>query len=258
MTGSIEWSYQYNGGLRRECQAATRSEAEEIVRDFEDDDSGKWADVTLTWRTAAVPAGPWTEYRAGDKAGGTLAGDASPEVIADILGLAARVIPPEVIATWTPAERERAAGWASAENFSADGNLAQRVPEPPFLARAAEICASPTLAQLAVEAWTARLTHLEGGEHPGAELHYEHGITMMTARDAITGLLVLLRDRQPSPAGFDGRLTVIPDSGNVRLHCTGHSPEAAAWHIGYHPSLDVVVEQARAHVRAEHGNGQPS
>ena len=54
---------------------------------------------------------------------------------------------------------------------------------------------------------------------------------------------------------FGDRFTVIPDSGEVELHCTSHSPMARTWKVGYHPSLDVLVEQARAHNAAEHGEG---
>lgn len=51
---------------------------------------------------------------------------------------------------------------------------------------------------------------------------------------------------------FGDRFTVIPDSGVIELHCGSHSPEARTWKVGYHPSLDVLVEQARAHNAAEH------
>lgn len=57
---------------------------------------------------------------------------------------------------------------------------------------------------------------------------------------------------EPDDAEFGHRFTVIPDSGEVELHCAAHSPEARTWKVGYHPSLDVLVEQARAHNAAEH------
>jgi hypothetical protein len=52
---------------------------------------------------------------------------------------------------------------------------------------------------------------------------------------------------------FGHRFTVIPDSGVVELHCGTHNPPAV-WGVGYHPSLDVLIDQARAHDVAEHDN----
>lgn len=50
---------------------------------------------------------------------------------------------------------------------------------------------------------------------------------------------------------FNNRFTVVADSGDVELHCSSHSP-GESWVVGYHPSLDVVVEQAREHNVAKH------
>jgi hypothetical protein len=52
---------------------------------------------------------------------------------------------------------------------------------------------------------------------------------------------------------FGHRYTVIPDSGVVELHCGTHNPPAV-WEVGYHPSLDVLIERAQAHDVAEHDN----
>jgi len=52
---------------------------------------------------------------------------------------------------------------------------------------------------------------------------------------------------------FGHRYTVIPDSGVVELHCGTHIAPVR-WEVGYHPSLDVLIEQARAHDVAEHDN----
>ena len=52
---------------------------------------------------------------------------------------------------------------------------------------------------------------------------------------------------------FGHRYTVIPDSGVVELHC-GTCPDSARWEVGYHPSLDALIDQARAHDTAEHNN----
>jgi hypothetical protein len=120
--------------------------------------------------------------------------ETSPEVLADILSLVTNVmIPAGVIATWTVREREQAVKWAAAEHLSAsDNDDVKRAPQPPFVARAAELAASPALAQLAVEAWTQ---YREQGEFSsGWEDVYE------MAQGAVTGLLVLLGGRQPSAA----------------------------------------------------------
>jgi hypothetical protein len=55
-----------------------------------------------------------------------------------------------------------------------------------------------------------------------------------------------------APPWFGDRFTVIPDTGSVELSCAAHVPCARKWQVGYHPSLDVLIEQARAHDLAEH------
>lgn len=58
----------------------------------------------------------------------------------------------------------------------------------------------------------------------------------------------------PDTREFGDRFTAIPDSGIVELNCsTCPGPETDTWKVGYHPSLDVLIEQARAHNLAEHG-----
>lgn len=58
---------------------------------------------------------------------------------------------------------------------------------------------------------------------------------------------------------FSDRFTVFPDSGVIELHCSRCAAAArkavTRWKVGYHPSLDVLIEQARAHNLAEHGEG---
>lgn len=49
---------------------------------------------------------------------------------------------------------------------------------------------------------------------------------------------------------FSDRFTVFPDTGTTELHCYVCN---RSWPIGYHPSLDVLIEQAREHNRIEHG-----
>lgn len=53
---------------------------------------------------------------------------------------------------------------------------------------------------------------------------------------------------------FSDRFTVIPDSGIVELDCFRCPGADARWQVGYHPSLDVLIEQAQAHDLAEHGD----
>ena|ERR1035441_3987118 len=62
--------------------------------------------------------------------------------------------------------------------------------------------------------------------------------------------------------GFRDRFTVIPDGGITELHCSACQAvdrEDWQWGVGYHPSLDILIEQAVAHNRAKHGtDGSPS
>lgn len=202
---SIEW------GIRQR-HLPTRSVHEYYLDDQEEaaDEYASMADlnpkrweIAFGYRTRAAEPGPFTEYRAPQGArlpGGD--GELTPEVIADIVCLASgTVIPAQVIATWTPAERELAVQWASAEHLSASDNEdVKRIPEPGFVTRTAEICASPAMAQLAVESWVQYLEVLHQSE-PGirsAEHLNGAGEAAEAAREAITGLLVLLRERQPS------------------------------------------------------------
>jgi hypothetical protein len=123
--------------------------------------------------------------------------DLEPQVLADMISLVTGgMIPSGVIATWTPHEREEAAEWAAGEHLSASDNTGvRRVPRPEFVRRAVEITQSPAVAQLAVEAWAL---HKEDLEHGGAWDDQDHRelATRQAAQDAITGLLVLLRERQ--------------------------------------------------------------
>jgi len=120
-----------------------------------------------------------------------------PEVLADILSLVAGVmIPAEVIATWTTQEREQAAKWAAAEHLHASDNDVRRIPQPLFVARAADICASPAMAQIAVESWVMAKEKLESSGAACAEdLLEDTEPLVQAAQDAITGLLVLLKSQ---------------------------------------------------------------
>jgi hypothetical protein len=118
----------------------------------------------------------------------------TPQVLADMLSLASEVrIPPEVIATWTPREREDAAGWAGDEHLSASGNPVLRVPKPGVVKWAEEVCSSPALAQLAVESWVQLKDRVEHGEFKAWDEIADE--LLKTGQAAITGLLVLLKDR---------------------------------------------------------------
>lgn len=55
---------------------------------------------------------------------------------------------------------------------------------------------------------------------------------------------------------FNDRFTVFPDTGIIELNCFKcHGPGGPGtrgtdtWPVGYQPSLDVLVEQARIHNR---------
>jgi hypothetical protein len=124
-------------------------------------------------------------------AGRTEENEMSPEALADILSLTTGVmIPAVVIATWTQAERDDdALEWAAAEHLSASDNAGvRRVPQPPFVHRAAEVCASPAMAQVAVDSWITckEIVRVPGVTGDPAES------AIAGAQMAITGLLVLL------------------------------------------------------------------
>jgi hypothetical protein len=127
--------------------------------------------------------------------------EASPEVIGDLITLATGVIiPGQVIATWTPRERDTAVRWASAEHLHASDNIGvRRLPQPELVRRAIELAQSPALAQLAAEAWVTAKERLENSTAACAEDLLEDTEPLVTtAQDAITGLLVLLGERRPS------------------------------------------------------------
>jgi hypothetical protein len=129
-------------------------------------------------------AGEWRKYEPEPRPADGEDDGLSPQVMSDLLSLVEEtVIPPEVIATWTPAERVLAARWAGAEYGNASDVPVRRLPEPGFVTRAAEICGSPALAQLAVEAWTGRPSAHDYAESP-------EKLAAM-AQEAITGLIVL-------------------------------------------------------------------
>lgn len=66
------------------------------------------------------------------------------------------------------------------------------------------------------------------------------------------------RTAAPGPAAreFRDRFTVFPDTGIVELNCfrcDGTPRGNDTWEVGYHPSLDVLIEQARVHDATRHG-----
>lgn len=129
--------------------------------------------------------------------------ETSPEQLASLLMLVIpAMIPPAVIATWTPREREEAELWAAAEYLSTSGNPAVLAPQPEFVRRAAEICTNPARAQLAVEAWMHHVAALEGS---GEYITEAHASTVLAAMDAVTGLIVLLGDQGAEKASWQRR-----------------------------------------------------
>jgi hypothetical protein len=60
---------------------------------------------------------------------------------------------------------------------------------------------------------------------------------------------------------FDGRFTAFPDTGIIELNCYkcdgpgGPGTRGTdTWPVGYHPSLDLLIEQARSHNTERHQN----
>lgn len=200
----FEWGYRYqrinksNGreGRLFRTPVPTLSAARELVREYSDD-SGRW-EVAVIWREPGTAE--WHDY----EPGGVPGGEVDPQVLSDLLSLtSAGVIPPAVIATWTTAERERAATWAAAEDLHASGHTEiARVPQPSVVAEAAELAANPAMAQLAVEGWTSVL---ENVERSGRAIPPEMGMALGAARRAITGLLVLTEAEEKRGACQDGR-----------------------------------------------------
>jgi hypothetical protein len=188
----IEWGCTYQHvrmgvpGRERQAPAPSREAAARTVQDLLAEDPGTWTGVGLIWRVKAVPAGKWEPFRA---TGAVLPDESSPQVVSDVLSLAcATVIPPEVTALWTVAERAAATEWAAAQCLPAgDGQDVRRVLKPRLVERAEEVCGSPAQAQLAVEAWASR----------PSEADFMRGSSSLAAlaRDALTGLTVLLAER---------------------------------------------------------------
>lgn len=145
----------------------------------------------------------------------------SPQVLSDMLSLVlgGKSIPPSVVATWTPRERETAAEWAAAEHLGASDSPVQRLEKPELVRRSAEICASPAVAQLVTEAWALHKERLEHGGYWDDQDARELA-TQQAAQDAITGLLVLLDgDSRRQEAG---RLAWRETAGRaLRMHPGG-------------------------------------
>lgn len=146
--------------------------------------------------------------------------ETTPEVLRDLIAVAAGVmIPGPVIATWTPAERREAEEWAASEHLRASDNAGVKVPpQPGFVARAVEMAGNPAVAQLAVESWTWYLEALQAAE-PGvrsAEFLNGAGEASEAARDAITGLLVLLKDAGQPGQFTSEQMTASYNAGHVK------------------------------------------
>lgn len=185
-----EWGYSIitEGGSQVGPHACSdRAAAEELVADFtEPEQEDRDWQPALWWRTPAAGPGPWHRWE--PQAPATEgADDWTPQVLSDLLTLADVTVPPEAVAMWTADERQMAGEWAAAEHLSASDNPVRRLPKPVFLIRAQEICASPAQAQLAIEAWQARTAHSSWMMDPSA--------VARVAREAITGLVMLLKDR---------------------------------------------------------------
>lgn len=198
----IEWGVRQRHlptGTVQEYYLEDQADAVDEYMHMADMNPDRW-EITFGYRTMAAEAGEFTECTAaaGAKAKAKDGGEIRPEILSDMISMTGTVIPPEVIATWTPAEREQAGEWVAAEYAHAsDHQEVQRLPEPPFVTLAAEICGNPVMAQLASEQWV--ITRQQAAEHPSGPVDREtHAAVIFTAQAAITGLLVLLRERQPS------------------------------------------------------------
>lgn len=196
---SIEWGIRQRHlptGTIQEYYLEDQEEAAGECSAMADLNPERW-EITFGYRTRAVEAGPFTEYTVPVPRRHT-DDEVTPEALAGMISLAAGVmIPAEVIATWTPADREDAAAWASGEHLIASDNPGiKRVPQPEMVARAVAIVQNPAMAQLAVEGWLRAKADVEGGGFTSWDIAAD---TLTRAgQDAITGLLVLLRERQPS------------------------------------------------------------
>lgn len=163
--------------------------------------------------------------------------ETSPEVLADILSLVTSVmIPAGVIASWTAQEREQAVKWAAAEHLSAsDNEVLGRWVQPACAREAAELASNPVLAQLAAEEWVNYLTQLQESQR---HIGQEEAMSLGAARRAITGLLVLLGDRQPPapPAWQQKALSALAQhpeglaSADLMALSGQHGPSSEALH----------------------------
>lgn len=57
------------------------------------------------------------------------------------------------------------------------------------------------------------------------------------------------RQSEQAAPQFGDRYTVFPETGIVQIHCYTCGK---AWDVDYHPSLDVLIEQAGKHEAAVH------
>jgi hypothetical protein len=53
---------------------------------------------------------------------------------------------------------------------------------------------------------------------------------------------------------FQDQYTVFATAGQVWMMCASHMPFTRSWLVGYRPSLDVLIKQARQHDEREHQN----
>ncbi|HLK77197.1 MAG TPA: hypothetical protein VKU77_26545 [Streptosporangiaceae bacterium] len=69
--------------------------------------------------------------------------------------------------------------------------------------------------------------------------------------ECVTLIEIIGRLISQAAGGFGDRFHICPDTGETELHCSRCS---ARWRVGCHPSLDALIEQARAHNLTEHGD----
>lgn len=212
MKDGVEWGYRYKRlnraggkpGRQFEVPAPDLATAQERVGEYTGEKD--W-EAAVVWREPGSPPGPWRDYVPEGAREDVRMASYSPQVLSDLLSLTeAGIIPPGVIATWTMSERERAAAWAAAEHLHAsDNDDVPRSPVPGCVMEAAELAASPAMAQLAVESWTA---HLEAVERSRRPISSDLSNVLEAGRRAITGLLILA-EAAGQRGGWHARATTV-------------------------------------------------
>lgn len=90
---------------------------------------------------------------------------------------------------------------------------------------------------------------------PDDSSKYISSLEMIVSDEIVKGGKLTIDVIPEDSPEFRDRFTVIPDECYVQLACFRCPGPGDTFDVGYHPSLDVVIGQARAHNRAEHDGG---